>query len=158
VASVTRKWSDVTPSLSARPNKPPKKYSAGHTSCICVFCVGSKLKAASLANGPWFWRFAKYISPNTSRQLHLANYASTITPRQSRHASRGLGPANTPRQLYLAARPKILHLASRVTTIAIFQMRLANYASTITSRQLRLDNGVSTITSRHRQRRQRLEV
>jgi hypothetical protein len=58
-----------------------------------------------------------------------------MTSRQLRHTSRGLGPANMPRQLYLAARLEILHLASRVSTIAIFQMRLANYASTITPRQ-----------------------
>jgi hypothetical protein len=61
-----------TPSLSARSNKAPKKFIAVHMSCICVFDVGSKLKAAS---------FAKWALVLALRQIHLAKYASPITSR-----------------------------------------------------------------------------
>jgi hypothetical protein len=78
-----------TPSLSARPNKPPRKFSAGNTSCICVFDVGSKLKAESFATWALISalrriHLAKYDSLNTSRQLSLDNYVSRITSRQVR--------------------------------------------------------------------------
>jgi hypothetical protein len=66
-------WHDgptSTPSLSARPNKHPKKFSAGHTSCICILDVGSKLKAA---------RFAEWALVLALRQIHLAKYVSPIT-------------------------------------------------------------------------------
>ena len=66
-----------------------------------------------------------------------------------------------PRQLHLAARPDIQHLASRVSQSQFFKcaspitprhLRLDNYASTIASRQLRLDTNGDKYVSKFRSR------
>ena len=111
-------------------------------------------------------------SPNTSRQLYVANYISLITPRQLRLASYVirlalkippicLGSCTSPLGLRFFIEPhaspqsQFFKCASPIT---LRQLHLGNYVSKMASRQLRLDNYVTTITSRHRRRYRRLEV
>ena len=126
----------------------PQQSSAPETRAASAYStLDQSCKPQASPNGPCFLRFAEYISPNTPRQIHLAIDASTITCRQLRLTSRGLGHTNMPRQLYLTTTPTILHQAFRVSTIALRQIRLANEASIVTSLQLRRDNYVSPVTS-----------
>jgi hypothetical protein len=130
--------------LTSSPESPAPETRAEYAYSMTL---GALLKAAGFAKWALVLRFAKYISPKTSRQSRLGNYVSKITSRQLRLKSRCLGPANMPRHLYLATMPRHSHLAFRVYTNAFRQIHLANYASTITSRQLRLNDFVSPVTS-----------
>jgi len=120
VASVTRQWPDAHAEFECAAKQAPNKVQRRKHELHLRIRRWIKVESRRLRQ----MGLVFCASPNTSRQIrlaqiHLANDASTITCRQLRLTSRGLGHTNMPRRLYLTTTPTILHQAIRVSTTAL---------------------------------------